>query len=77
MKATHIVHWPGHDTVACDLHTRRLLGAASVMGFRLSISPLDPLVECINCVNEEAKRPAFAQLCSDAEPAAPRRKEPL
>ena len=72
MIATNVVHWPGRDTLACDLHTRRLMWVARALCFQLSVTPchpdLDLEVECGNCANEHAKRPAFAEQCSDAAP---------
>ncbi|HEY5056460.1 MAG TPA: hypothetical protein VII58_09880 [Acidobacteriaceae bacterium] len=66
MTATNIVHWPGRDTFACDLHLRRLIAVAAALCFQLSVTPCPPdlEVECGNCANERAKRPAFAEQCS-------------
>jgi hypothetical protein len=49
MEATHIVHWPGNDVLACDEHTAKLKRLAEVMGFKLSTTPCDRVVECGNC----------------------------
>jgi hypothetical protein len=58
-KATVIVHWPGQDTAACDVHAQKLAGLASVMGFNLTSTAIIDLSgdgpQCTNCVNEEKK----------------------
>jgi hypothetical protein len=56
--AKHIVHWPGKDVPACDVHQFKLLSLGAFMGFPVSSSPLDSClsVVCQNCINEEAKR---------------------
>jgi len=56
-NATVIVHWPGKDTAACDDHARRLQNLALHIGLpNLSSTPATEVVQCQNCVNEEAKR---------------------
>lgn len=52
MKATHLVHWPGKDTLACDEHTNKLQGLGSFMGFRVVTTPTTEDAECENCKNE-------------------------
>lgn len=73
MKATVIVHWPGRDTAACDLHARRLRAVALILSFELSVTPCDAVVECTNCANEKAKLLASEQQRPGARSAqAPR-----
>jgi hypothetical protein len=60
-KATVIVHWPGKDTAACEIHLLKLENVARAMGFTVTSTPIvsTPIVveqECTNCVNEEKKR---------------------
>lgn len=54
MKAINIVHWPGQDTLACEMHTRQLRNLDNIIGLaNLSVTPLpeDSEVECENCKN--------------------------
>jgi hypothetical protein len=71
MIATRIVHWPGKDALACELHYHRLVGAAAAMGFNLSATNLDPdrdpEIECANCANEKAKLFSYIHLCREPD----------
>jgi hypothetical protein len=53
-RAVVIVHWPGQDTPACDVHAVKLGEVADAMGFELSATPIsaDLVLECANCQNE-------------------------
>jgi hypothetical protein len=55
-KATVIVHWPGKDTAACEIHLLKLENVARAMGFTVSSTPVVVEQECTNCVNEEKKK---------------------
>lgn len=53
--ATQIVHWPGSDVPACDAHAVQLRDVGYAMGLRVSSTPADPDIECINCANQQNK----------------------
>lgn len=50
--ATVIVHWPGEDVPACDIHAEQLRNVGSVMGFRVSSTPATEPIPCSNCENK-------------------------
>jgi len=53
-EAKVIIHWPGKDTPACTRHAERLAALAGMLGFHVAMTPCDPGVPCINCINEVA-----------------------
>lgn len=54
MIATVIVHWPGKDVPACEMHRTQLANLAHHMGFPLSYTDCEPTI-CTNCENEAKK----------------------
>jgi len=63
--ATQIVHWPGQDTPACDLHAQKLRTVADIMGFTVSstpCNPFDPELRCSNCEHEAQKIESYLHL---------------
>ena len=58
-EAIVIVHWPGHDVLACAEHALKLKALAAHMGFPVSIGLLDLSPDrelvCSNCENEKQK----------------------
>lgn len=52
-KATQIVHWPGKDTAACDVHANQLKALANMLIGFLSVTPCGDGIECDNCKNED------------------------
>lgn len=57
--ATEIVHWPGKETAACEVHAAKLKKLAQFMGFSVSSEPCFTEEVCKNCENEamKAKKP--------------------
>jgi hypothetical protein len=54
--ATQIIHWPGQDAAACDVHAAQLKRLGAAMGFAVSsTTAIDYEIPCANCANEEKK----------------------
>jgi len=50
--ATQIVHWPGKDTPACDVHAAKLKALGAMLVGFVSSTPCTEELACTNCENE-------------------------